>query len=227
MISLRSALLSLLALGPGGALSACDAGGPDLDAAASDAAASDVAASDAAARDAAASDAAASDAAASDAAASDAAAPGDGSVDAATREDARAPTEDASAPGGPVRLEIREPYAYGNCFGGPPDPLLAFWTLRAEGPSGERVTVERASLVVQVPSTGYSETQALTIDVPTFTIGASGTTSQEQRKTSGAPSIPVCTFCGMTVAGELVLEVSTSGGTERVSASLSDVGCVF
>ena len=202
MISLRSALLSLLALGPGGALSACDAGGPDLDAAASDVAASD-------------------------AAASDAAAPGDGSVDAATREDARAPTEDASAPGGPVRLEIREPYAYGNCFGGPPDPLLAFWTLRAEGPSGERVTVERASLVVQVPSTGYSETQALTIDVPTFTIGASGTTSQEQRKTSGAPSIPVCTFCGMTVAGELVLEVSTSGGTERVSASLSDVGCVF
>ena len=202
MVSLRSALLSLLALGPGGALSACDAGGPDLDAAASDVAASD-------------------------AAASDAAAPGDGSVDAATREDARAPTEDASAPGGPVRLEIREPYAYGNCFGGPPDPLLAFWTLRAEGPSGERVTVERASLVVQVPSTGYSETQALTIDVPTFTIGASGTTSQEQRKTSGAPSIPVCTFCGMTVAGELVLEVSTSGGTERVSASLSDVGCVF
>jgi hypothetical protein len=156
--------------------------------------------------------------------------------------DAPAPAEDApstgdapivttDAPGldapGAVRLEIREPYAYGNCFGGPPDPLLAFWTLRAVGPAGDRVTVESASLRVRVAATGYDETQMLTLDVPSFTIDASGTSDQMQRKESGSPSIPICTFCGETATGELTLQVSTSTGAESLTAPLDMVGCVF
>lgn len=156
--------------------------------------------------------------------------------------DAPAPAEDApsasdaavvttDAPGldapGAVRLEIREPYAYGNCFGGPPDPLLAFWTLHATGPSGERVTVESASLRVRVAATGYDETQTLTLDVPSFAIDASGTSDQMQRKESGSPSIPICTFCGETATGELTLQVSTSTGAQSLSAPLDMVGCVF
>lgn len=156
--------------------------------------------------------------------------------------DAPAPAEDApsatdapivttDAPGldapGAVRLEIREPYAYGNCFGGPPDPLLAFWTLHASGPAGERVTVESASLRVLVAATGYDTTQTLTLDVPSFTIDASGTSDQMQRKESGSPSIPICTFCGETATGELTLQVSTSAGAQSVTAPLDMVGCVF
>ena len=136
---------------------------------------------------------------------------------------------DAPGPDAPgaVRLEIRDPAAYGNCFMGPPDPLLVFWTLRASGPAGERVTVESATLSVQVASTGYTETQTLTLDVPSFTIDGTGTTDQEQRKTAGSPSVPICTFCGTAVMGELVLDVNTSTGSQRVTAPLGDIGCVF
>jgi hypothetical protein len=128
---------------------------------------------------------------------------------------------------GAVRLEIMEPYAYGNCFGGPPDPLAAFWTLRATGPAGERVTVDSASLRVRVATTGYDETQTLALDVPSFTIDASGTSDQMQRKESGSPSIPICTFCGETATGELTLQVSTGTGAQSLSAPLDMVDCVF
>jgi hypothetical protein len=156
-------------------------------------------------------------------------------MDAPAAEDAPsgsdAPIVTTDAPGldapGAVRLEIREPDAYGNCFGGPPDPLLAFWTLRATGPAGERVTVDSASLRVRVAATGYDETQTLTLDVPSFTIEASGTTDQMQRKESGSPSIPICTFCGETATGDLTLQVSTSTGAQSLTAPLDMVGCVF
>lgn len=153
--------------------------------------------------------------------------------DAPSSDDAPMPSSDAprlDAPGldapGAVRLELLEPYAYGNCFGGPPDPLLASWTLRATGAAGTHVEVTSASLRVKVDARAYDTTQDLVLDVAAFDIPAGGTIDQMQRKESGSPSVPMCTFCSDTVQGELTLEVTTDAGTQTVMANL-ELGCVF
>ena len=143
---------------------------------------------------------------------------------------ADAPTADApraDAPGA-FTVELVDPYAYGNCFMGPPDPLTLFWNLRVTGPAAARVTLDRATLRIQNAARGYAETQTLTLTDSSFVIPGSGTLDQEIRKESGTPSIPICTFCADMVTGELEVEVTVEGaGTQTVRASLADVGCVF
>ncbi len=143
---------------------------------------------------------------------------------------ADAPTADAlraDAPGA-FTVELVDPYVYGNCFMGPPDPLTLFWNLRVTGPAGARVTLDRATLRIQNAARSYSETQTLTLVDSSFVIPGSGTLEQEVRKESGTPSIPICTFCADMVTGELEVDVTVEGaGTQTVRASLADVGCVF
>ncbi len=139
-----------------------------------------------------------------------------------------APRPDAPGPDAPgaVSLTLVEPYAYGNCFMGPSDPLLASWTIRATGPAGERVEVESASLRVRVEARSYDTTQELTLDAPGFDIPVGGTIDHMQRKSSGTPSVPICMFCSDTVVGELTLQVTTSSGPRSLTETL-DLGCVF
>jgi len=143
---------------------------------------------------------------------------------------ADAPTADApraDAPGA-FTVELVDPYAYGNCFMGPPDPLTLFWNLRVTGPAAARVTIDGATLRIQNAARSYDETQTLTLTDSSFVIPGSGTLEQEIRKESGTPSIPICTFCADMVTGELEVVVSVDGaGTQTVRASLADVGCVF
>lgn len=157
--------------------------------------------------------------------------------DAAAGEDAPATLDappllvDASRDAGSTTgftAEILDPYAYGNCFMGPPDPLTLFWNLRVTGPGGARVTIDRAALRIQNAARGYSETQTLTLTASSFVIPGSGTLDQKLRKESGDPAIPICTFCGDMVTGELEIDVSVEGGgTQTLRASIADVSCVF
>jgi len=142
---------------------------------------------------------------------------------------ADAPSADALGPDAPgaFTVELLEPYAYGNCFMGPPDPLTLFWNLRVTGPAGARVTIDGATLRIQNAARSYAETQTLTLTDSSFVIPGSGMLDQKIRKESGTPSIPICTFCTDMVTGELEVIVSVDGaGTQAVRASLADVRCV-
>ena len=125
-------------------------------------------------------------------------------------------------------VAITAPYAYGNCFMGPPDPLTVGWTAHVTGPVGDTITLTQASVHVAVPARSYSEDQVMTVDVRSFAIPAGGVIDQDHRKVSGTPSIPICTFCGDTIESALsVTYASSGGGSVTVNTPLTDTGCVF
>jgi hypothetical protein len=128
---------------------------------------------------------------------------------------ADAPRADAPTP---ITVTILDPYAYGNCFGGPPDPVFAGWDVRITGASG--ATAMLTSAVLRVEGAGTPFTQSLTIDDPLVTL-TGGTGMASMRKVSGNPSNPPgCSSCGMGSAAftfDLVFVVD--GMTIPVSAS--------
>lgn len=152
--------------------------------------------------------------------------------DAPSTDDAHTPPTDAAADApridapGALEIELTEAYAYGNCFGGPPDPLLAGFTLRVTGAMGDRVEITNAKVRVVVESMGYDQTQDLIVAPSSFTHTRTGTDEYMIRKESGDPSIPVCTFCSATATGELSFDVTTLAGTEHFTAPI-EPGCVF
>ena len=160
-------------------------------------------------------------------------------IDAFTASDAPssvdAPASPLDAPGadappldapGALEVELTETFAYGNCFGGPPDPLLAGFTLRVTGAMGDRVEITNAKLRVVVESRGYDETQDLIVAPSASAHTRTGTDEYMIRKESGSPSIPMCTFCSDTVTGDLSFDVTTLAGTEHYSEPV-ELGCVF
>jgi hypothetical protein len=169
-----------------------------------------------------------------DAASVDGAVPIDALVvsDAPSSVDARTPLDalGADAPRidapGALEVELTEAFGYGNCFGGPPDPLLAGFTLRVTGAMGDRVEITNAKVRVLVASRGYDETQELIVAPSAFAHTRTGTEEYMVRKESGSPSIPICTFCSDTVTGELSFDVTTLAGTEHFSEPI-ELGCVF
>ncbi|MBN8612343.1 MAG: hypothetical protein J0L92_17240 [Deltaproteobacteria bacterium] len=153
--------------------------------------------------------------------------------DAPSSVDAHAPPLDVLATDAPpidapgaLEVALTETFAYGNCFGGPPDPLLAGFTLRVTGAMGDRVEITNAKLRVVVESRGYDETQDLIVAPSAFAHTRTGTDEYMIRKESGSPSIPMCTFCSDTVTGELSFDVTTLAGTEHHSEPV-ELGCVF
>lgn len=186
----------------------------------------DAASADSAARDASALDAPTVDTGAEvDAATVDAA-----TVDSATLDDA-ARADAGAADSGPASftVAILEPYGYGNCFPAPPDPLFLGWNVRITGPAGDVITLSQATLYVAVPSASYTEDQIVTVSVPSFPIPAGGTIDQEQRKVTGAPVVPVCSYCDVSVEGTLMVTYTSSGGgSVTVTTPLpGGIGCVF
>ncbi len=176
------------------------------------------------------------DARASDDAGADSPAPGDAGPGPDTGRDAgtdaalATDTGSVTDAGGTASftVEIVNPYAYGNCFMGPPDPLMVSWTAHVTGPAGTMITLMDAKLRVEDPAMSYAQDQTLVVDVTRFAIGAGGTVDQDQRKTSGSPSVPVCSFCGDAVSGTLSLVYRTDAGeVVPVNVPITDIGCVF
>ncbi len=132
-------------------------------------------------------------------------------------------TIDASATD--FTVEIIDPVVYGNCFGAVGDPLLVFWTARVVGAAGETIYTSQAKLTV---TSSITEEQDLVVDVDEFVVPVSGSIEQMQRKTSGTPSVPICTYCDMTVGGSLSMTFTSSGGASHtVTQDVGSIGCVF
>lgn len=147
-------------------------------------------------------------------------------LDSGTTDLGVADANTADGPSDPTFVaEIRDATAYGNCFGAVGDPLLVFWTAHVVGDPGQTITVTEAKLTV---ASSVEEEQTLSVDVDHFEIPSGGTVDQEMRKTSGTPSIAICTYCDMSLSGGLSVTFTSSTGSHSTEiVDIVGLGCVF
>lgn len=147
-------------------------------------------------------------------------------LDSGTTDSGVADASTTDGPSDPTFVaEIRDATAYGNCFGAVGDPLLVFWTAHVVGDPGQTITVTEAKLTV---ASSVEEEQTLIVDVDHFEIPSGGTVDQEMRKTSGTPSIPICTYCDMSLSGSLSVTFTSSTGSHSTEiVDIVGLGCVF